>query len=1114
MKKHFKLLAPSMCMFLVCMFSQHMHAIEKETASSTIGVVHNRIDSKDYSSEKLQSPGYDGKVVTTEEGYTFKLKEEGEVLTASLIEISPYIKKAYIPKNVTINDAIKGEIYEYSVNTIVANALSNGTIEYVAIPSCVTKIEDDAFHAATALKEVEFQDGESTLWLGCNIDDSGIKEGLFSNSPIQNVYVGRNLEWAENETHNEPFSGRNQLNEIQFGPRITVVGNMANPTCTNFDLFYGCENVKKYSFLGDGASMGTVVKIYCADGLSYATEAFINRDLEESFFVEYTFGGNRKAISDRIVSVKFGQYVTYVPKMIYSGFGPYHNVHLQNVDFTEATSLKTIRERAFAHCDKLEKIDLSETEVTTIGTECFFDCQNLKDLNFGNTVQNIEMSAFESTGITQINLPSSLVTLGNRAFYDCTKATNLIIAPNDEALNCLDYRSNCSTFSSCAELKNVYLGRTLTWNEYNETSSPFYGSLIETLVIDENVGNLQDYMFSGCSKLKSVNIGTNISQIPNNCFFNAENIETFVLTDTIAPITLGSSCQKIKAKIMYMGRPVADVENIPNGKEDNKKTLETLHVGECAAIVKSNSFVDLPKLKSVTLQANITLENSAFVNCGIEDLYVQGNAFFKTNAVKNCNNIIELTVVGKLTMEESAFAPGNGAPAIRKINVFFSEDPKDESHAKSFPQKYLDESVLCNLFDSPYNQVTFTCLPWSGFKNRSSMSANDYAPSDKELDNDYYDHAYIRNTHKERKYFSAYMPFNVSTYYFGSDAIAYNFRVNDGFTDSYTDDAVTLRTVHNENLDESNNFLWNIPFIIYSNYGDSIVKARIDQFQDKQVEVIFALNAHTPALPYFVSAKDEIINPQQGNYYVIDNGCLKKVNGDYELRAFNVAFNASGKQKMHFVDSKTDSPLIPDEAIVTPEYHLMGYTTFYSSESSFEVKGAEVYTVSETTNQRGNTTLTLNLVKDGIVSQGQGVVIKYLPGETLHMQMVTNESSDAEAYGANVLKGVDEDTPVSQLGDIYVLGKVNNLVGFFPYYTAEGNKADGLLHANKAYLNSNDVSAGVLPFVIDSEVPTAIDDLNAAGNMNSRIYDLNGRHVINPEHGGIYIKDGKVIIKK
>ena len=89
----------------------------------------------------------------------------------------------------------------------------------------------------------------------------------------------------------------------------------------------------------------------------------------------------------------------------------------------------------------------------------------------------------------------------------------------------------------------------------------------------------------------------------------------------------------------------------------------------------------------------------------------------------------------------------------------------------------------------------------------------------------------------------------------------------------------------------------------------------------------------------------------------------------------------------------------------------------------------------------------------------------------------------------------------------YILGKVNNTVGFFK------GKVNTTLSMNKAYLKS-DATVSAIKLQFNNNV-TGIE--NATGQSHSAVapvYDLSGRRVTQTVKGGFYIQNGKKFIIK
>ncbi len=133
-----------------------------------------------------------------------------------------------------------------------------------------------------------------------------------------------------------------------------------------------------------------------------------------------------------------------------------------------------------------------------------------------------------------------------------------------------------------------------------------------------------------------------------------------------------------------------------------------------------------------------------------------------------------------------------------------------------------------------------------------------------------------------------------------------------------------------------------------------------------------------------------------------------------------------------------------------------------------------------------------------------------LVGEGSHSFAITT----ANAFeGENALEGTVAATYVTD--DAYVLGVVDEKVGF---YTATKNQAEDtawLNNANKAYLPAVAGSANVASYSFRfGEGTTGIDEITDNREQSTVIYDLTGRRVETITEPGIYIVGGKKVLVK
>lgn len=191
-----------------------------------------------------------------------------------------------------------------------------------------------------------------------------------------------------------------------------------------------------------------------------------------------------------------------------------------------------------------------DSRVIDIPDNCFFFMNGLQQVVLPPKLQTIGASAFGSTALTSISLPSTLTSIGNHAFISCEQLTTVTIPEGVTSLG-------EGAFDHCKALTSVTLPNSL--QTIGKAAFSFCTSLTEaklgTSMKDSKLQTIGDAAFSGTS-LASIDIPDSVTSIGVSAFDwkgasvdgTGANIEDQRDGDvgTLATVNLGSSQEASK----------------------------------------------------------------------------------------------------------------------------------------------------------------------------------------------------------------------------------------------------------------------------------------------------------------------------------------------------------------------------------------------------------------------------------------------------------------------------------------------------------------------------------------------------------------------------------------
>ena len=217
--------------------------------------------------------------------------------------------------------------------------------------------------------------------------------------------------------------------------------------------------------------------------------------------------------------------------------------------FEDCTSLASIEipnsvtdlsiTHTFCGCSSLTSITIPN-RVGYIGMGLFSSCTSLTFVEIPNSVTSIWEGAFRNcTSLTSIEIPNSVTSIERYAFSGCTSLTSLTIP---SSLTDIDYRA----FSCCSGLTSIIVDSENTKYDSRDNCNAIIETATNTLmrgcnttVIPNNVTEIGDYAFYGCTGLTSVIIPGCVTAIGYEAFCDCMDLTSVVIPNSVT--TIGSS---------------------------------------------------------------------------------------------------------------------------------------------------------------------------------------------------------------------------------------------------------------------------------------------------------------------------------------------------------------------------------------------------------------------------------------------------------------------------------------------------------------------------------------------------------------------------------------------
>lgn len=503
----------------------------------------------------------------------------------------------------------------------------------ISLPGDLKSVGDFAFSDCSSLETINLPSGITTIgnyafWYCENLTSLTLPSGLIS--------IG-----------DRAFENCYSLTSLEFPSSLTTLGELVFAGCyelSNLTLHSNLTDVKS-NYLFGGASNYNNLK-----DVRYIIDSDLETYLQSNHPIFYEINcGIKYYLNDQeITTLEIPSGITSIGDGVFLS-----NKSLTNL--TLSSKVSSIGISAFSYCDNLkdvryyiydnlatyiqnghpdfyvggikyywndQEITTLEipTSVTSIGNNAFYGCSGLTTLNLPSNVTSIGDRAFGGcSNLTSVDLPSSITKMGDFVFFYCEKLSNVNLPSDITTIS-------TGAFGGCSSLQNINLPSGVTTigdNAFSDCSN------LTNVTLPSALASIGDYAFRGCSNLTNVILPSAFTAIGNVAFSGCSNLANVTLSSNITSIGTYAFQNCINLKNLTISKDVTSIKDIAFNNSYDDLELESVYVAWENPIEAGSFFIRI-KISNCTL----------YVPQGTKEAYANADVW------KDFENIIEYDATG------------------------------------------------------------------------------------------------------------------------------------------------------------------------------------------------------------------------------------------------------------------------------------------------------------------------------------------------------------------------------------------------------------------------------------------------------------------------------------
>lgn len=464
---------------------------------------------------------------------------------------------------------------------------------------------------------------ETTYKFGISGDEAVLKKVISNQKNIElpSSFEGKPL----TRILDYAFSGLTKLESIIIPENVKEIGAGA---------FNSCTNLINISFPSTLRTIGN----YAFANVPYLETLTLPEGLEE-------IGSAAFSLCENLANISLPSTLKRIEGNVFSGEKIKYTTY-EGVDYLGNDANK------YLMAARLSETNITPTSVSfhndtkIIGPSLLEGESSVTSISLNEGLTYIGGSAFRSTSIAEINIPSSIKEIGSYAFEGCTKLVTCSVLGNSletikneafsgtSALKTINVPSSVKEIGSYAFTKfddpsslefNIkdngkYLG--------NETN-PYHVliGLSDTNVtefsIDENTVVIAGQALANCKNITSLTIPNNVKYIGDSAFFQMTALASIVIPDTVIEIgesMLGSCSSLVSAT--FNNKPAV----LKSGLLSDCSSLKSFVIPTSVKKIEAHVFQRNDKLEYLVIPSNVLeIETKALTSIDNTILYIEQN---------------------------------------------------------------------------------------------------------------------------------------------------------------------------------------------------------------------------------------------------------------------------------------------------------------------------------------------------------------------------------------------------------------------------------------------------------------------------------------------------------